>query len=783
MKNILRKHIKETTIKKIVPKKSKNMNLNRLLGEKNSIMIILGIIDFFIYFIITYLANFLTNFSKVFQTIGESENYLSLYRGLWYTGPGKIKYYFFFFVVLGLLDIYLYYKFTVSFSEKYFNINQKGKARWTTVEEIKQQYKVVPEMDESYPGLSGTIVAHFDGNIYLDTNINNNLYIGMTRSGKDEMFVYSIIDICSRAEIQPSVIVFDPKMETYKSSKKTVEKRGYDTYLLNLDDPLHSMGINPLALVIKFFKQEDPATAYSLARTFSYSIFHAKESDKGEAIWKNTATDLFTALIIAVTQDLLKLDEALNEMRLQSYNIKREAFSNLTAEKQVELRKKIKEKREQGIDIVTDRKIKAIPEDVAFEYVNKHEKQITIYNIIILFTELVRKKDPNNPSISKLDTFFNRRAITDLAKLKYATVESAAERTKGSIYTNMLSYLGVFIDENIAKMTAESSLDLEDIGFGKKPIAIFIGVPDYDKSNHFIASVFIRQIYFILAKKATNARNQKTKRPVRFVCNECGNMPPIEAMSEIVTVSNGRGIGFDLFFQGYSQIFEKYGDDAQTIIDNCANKIYIKSDDNETLEKISKDLGTETYIDVQRTGNKLSINKTYMETPSDKPLLRADELSALKEGECVVMRKLKRKDLEGNDIVPTPIFNNKETGTAFPYRYMYLTETFPDPDTISLSSINPESREHIDLQERVINIDELLHGIDNQIGMMPEITVYRKIKNFKLIDQKLKEIIGDDYLEVLDIPRNASLAIVLSKIEETSLLQESTKLAIRSLVA
>ena len=68
----------------------------------------------------------------------------------------------------------------------------------------------------------------------------------------------------------------------------------------------------------------------------------------------------------------------------------------------------------------------------------------------------------------------------------------------------MLSYLGVFIDENIAKMTAESSINLADIGFGEKPIAISLGIPDYDKSTHFIASIFIRQVYFILAKKATN---------------------------------------------------------------------------------------------------------------------------------------------------------------------------------------------------------------------------------------------------------------------------------------
>lgn len=75
-----------------------------------------------------------------------------------------------------------------------------------------------------------------------------------------------------------------------------------------------------------------------------------------------------------------------------------------------------------------------------------------------------------------------------------AKIETSSDRTRGSIYTNMLSQLGVFIDENIAKMTAESTLNLKDLGFGDKPIAVFLGIPDYDKSNHFIASTFVRQL-------------------------------------------------------------------------------------------------------------------------------------------------------------------------------------------------------------------------------------------------------------------------------------------------
>ena len=53
-------------------------------------------------------------------------------------------------------------------------------------------------------------------------------------------------------------------------------------------------------------------------------------------------------------------------------------------------------------------------------------------------------------------------------------------------------------------MTSDSTMDFMDVGFGEKPVAVFIALPDYDSSNWFIATVFINQMYFILAKLATS---------------------------------------------------------------------------------------------------------------------------------------------------------------------------------------------------------------------------------------------------------------------------------------
>ncbi len=53
-------------------------------------------------------------------------------------------------------------------------------------------------------------------------------------------------------------------------------------------------------------------------------------------------------------------------------------------------------------------------------------------------------------------------------------------------------------DSNNAKTDSQ----LEKITYFTKPIAIFMVTPDFDESNHVIASIFIRQLYFVLAKNA-----------------------------------------------------------------------------------------------------------------------------------------------------------------------------------------------------------------------------------------------------------------------------------------
>ncbi|MDU6483670.1 MAG: type IV secretory system conjugative DNA transfer family protein [Paeniclostridium sordellii] len=531
-------------------------------------------------------------------------------------------------IIIGVFSSF-YIKFILDIKKSFNEIEdgQKGTARFATREEIANQYKAVPIKELEFKGKGGIPIArgvhrYTDnyGNtkeeevMYIDDSSVNNLTIGTTRSGKGETFVVPTIDIYSRAEEKASMIINDPKGELIAMSREILEKRGYEVLLLNLTEPLNSMSYNPLELIIQAYKNEDFGEAQLLCQTLTYSIFN--DPNAKDAFWQNTAMSLTNALILALCEKFIPINQ---------------------------------------------------------------EEKITMYTVANMLTELgTVYTDENGVEQYPIDNYFNSLPMTSVAKMQYATTQFAKANTKGSILVSAMNKLSMFTFEKIAKMTSKNSFDLKDIGFenenSNKPKAIFMVTPDYDKSIHVMASIFVRQVYYVLAKNATLSRTSKCDREVIFLLDEFGNMPPIEGLDNIITVCLGRGIRFNLIIQAYNQLKSLYGEAAATIEGNCGNQIYILTNDDETAEKFSKLVGEKTIISHSRSGEVFSLGKNYTESLDTRRLLKSDELRKFEEGESVVVRVIKRRDNFGNKIVPNPIINRGEF--SLKYRYEYLTDTF-----------------------------------------------------------------------------------------------------------
>ncbi|GED64029.1 type IV secretory system conjugative DNA transfer family protein [Lysinibacillus fusiformis] len=203
---------------------------------------------------------------------------------------------------------------------------------------------------------------------------------------------------------------------------------------------------------------------------------------------------------------------------------------------------------------------------------------------------------------------------------------------------------------NVSQQCTEMALDLTDIGFGDKPIAIFVVSSDW--SSRMLASKFLSHLYRVNVEKAIMSPGGKTKRLVHFLLDDLGNMPPIEGMAEMIAVSASKGFRFHLIFQIISQLKGLYRDAADTIIGNCSNQIYIGIKDKTTADQLSAFIGMKTIIGSQ-SGKK------------EQSLLIPEDLMYLKDGESVVVRT--NKGLK-------PIFNRGITAAKF--RHEYLAKDF-----------------------------------------------------------------------------------------------------------
>ncbi|ELC8405591.1 type VI secretion protein [Clostridium perfringens] len=678
---------------------------------------------------------------------------------------------------------------------------QKGTSRFTTLEEIKAQYKEVPEKKEGFKGGGGVPISRHKDKIYIDTSPVNNLIIGTTRSGKGEMFVVPLIDIYSRAEEQASMVLNDPKGELVAMSKDTLEKRGYRVEVLNLLNPLNSISYNPLQLIIDAYEKGELDEAQNLCKTLTYALYYNPSAK--DPFWQNSAMTLVNGLILAI------IDECLNKCKILDVKIK--DFEN----KINELRNKINEVENTEEIKIINNKIEAHKE--AIKELEKRKKEenskITLYTVANMLSELGGDTDDGG---NKLDNYFQSLPANSVAKMQYATSKFADGSARGSIFAVAMAELSRFTMSSIAKMTAKNSINLKEVGFSRyiekvvkvevkekleddkkinfiktnisecigafsglekveimkgyepnedrfieeirafgskgneiikgievdtsdldvnevgeyiikfrvldtdydnKPIALFMVTPDYDGSNHVLASIFIRQLYYVLSKEASLFDTAKCEREVIFILDEFGNMPPIEGMGTLTTVCLGRRIRFNMIIQAYSQLKKLYGEDEKTIVGNCGNVIYILTNDNDTAEEISKSLGDKTIVTQSRSGEILDITKNRTESVDSRRLLLPEELKKFKEGETVVLRVIKRQDLKRSKIVPNPIYNHGET--AFKYRYEYLSEDFNNENVFKNIKIKSKHR-NLDLDSLLIDFneskDEYISKIDKQLN-------------------------------------------------------------------
>ena len=223
-----------------------------------------------------------------------------------------------------------------------------------------------------------------------------------------------------------------------------------------------------------------------------------------------------------------------------------------------------------------------------FKYSKEQEEpdtSIHLRNLINLRNELIRHGSKNN--------WLWDYAKTDpiIASSLIGTVETAKD-TQGGILSTFDQKMRIFsMQPSLMELLSQNNIDFDAIG--NEPTAIFLIVPDEKTGFHNLVSLFIKQSYeyiiFSAQQKHKDSFNVgKLKQRVNYVLDEFSSLPTISDFPAMITASRSRNIRFTLFIQSKHQLTQRYTGEAETILTNCNNWIFLTSREIEFLEEISK---------------------------------------------------------------------------------------------------------------------------------------------------------------------------------------------------
>lgn len=554
------------------------------------------------------------------------------------------------------------------YRKKLSNKNEHGSSKFATVKEIKQYYKKEELNNIEKAGLPVYYSKNKLGfnNVYFDNNSPHWLLIGSTGSGKSVSVSINMAIHFAIAKEKHSVVLTDPKGELFMSTSKIFQDHGYTVVTIDFRNPIYSDRINIMQPIINDWKCHCKYDANVLnliiyffeVNQISLSRFLDEEKYQKEIIKEYSLEDY---LVIAMNNNKIKLKEEIkieniyDQVKLEDCN-KKDVKTFLQDKSNEDLLGYIKENQNKSIkyQAETNRLVITLANLIFAEKDSKDPfwinsaKQLFI-GIVGIFLEDYKNGliEENKINISSVKKFQNSSLIKenqnylqrDLVGRQYGSLSkdyltpilSAAENTYKSITAVFSEKMSIFDDLNVENITSVSDFTFTNVG--KDPTALYIIVPDEDKTYFRLVTIILGMLIKDLTKYANlTVNNGVLPIKVEWLLDEFANCPPLDSIESTVSVARSRGMRFFFFIQSFNQLEQIYSKETAGIIeDNCALQ-YLKTNSIETAEIISKKLGKATI-----ETNSLSMSTNPFEARSNKTksligkeLLTPTELIGLK---------------------------------------------------------------------------------------------------------------------------------------------------------
>ncbi len=247
-------------------------------------------------------------------------------------------------------------------------------------------------------------------------------------------------------------------------------------------------------------------------------------------------------------------------------------------------------------------------------------------------------REDNESFKSPLDIMFEELKAENpnhFACKQYDIYRLAAGKTAKSILVSLGVRLSPFFIQKLNDLVADDTIELDMLGSEKT--ALFVILPDTDKTFNFMAAIMYQQLFDLLFYKADNQYGGRLPYHVRFLLDEFANIGQIPNFETYIATMRGREISVNVVLQNVAQLKGLYKDNWETITGNCDTLLFLGGKEQSTLEYISKMIG-KTTIDHRGMSESKGQNGSYslQHQIIGRDLITPDEVGRLSGGECIV---------------------------------------------------------------------------------------------------------------------------------------------------
>jgi type IV secretion system protein VirD4 len=180
-----------------------------------------------------------------------------------------------------------------------------------------------------------------------------------------------------------------------------------------------------------------------------------------------------------------------------------------------------------------------------------------------------------------------------------------SENERSGVLSTAMSFLGLYRDPVVAKVTRRCDWRIRDLVEGDRPVTLYLVVPPSDISR---TKPLVRLILNQIGRRLTEDLHAKgCRHRLLLMLDEFPALGRLDFFESALAFMAGYGLKSFLIAQSLNQIEKAYGPN-NAILDNCHVRVSFATNDERTAKRVSDALGTATEIRAMKNyaGHRLS---------------------------------------------------------------------------------------------------------------------------------------------------------------------------------